>query len=95
MVFVSSNAAIATFRANIQNDTRVLSLNFCGCIDCSLVSHEIRGLKVIVRLPKAIKGLIWPRLTYDSDKPSWLKYNYDSIVIEQEAFLNTGKFFNL
>lgn len=80
------------FIANIQNDTRVLSLNFCGCIDCSLVSHEIRGLKVIVRLPKAIKGLIWPRLTYDSDKPSWLKYNYDSIVIEQEAFLNTARY---
>jgi hypothetical protein len=45
-----------------------------------MTSHELRGLNVIVRLVKRLKGVDWLHLLRSDDKVNWLKYNYDAIV---------------
>ncbi|XP_055390342.1 putative ATP-dependent RNA helicase TDRD12 [Condylostylus longicornis] len=73
------------FSAEIENDLNVLCINLFGCIDA--VSHEIRGLNVAVRMIKTIKGkqFYWPRLTEETDKHLWLKYNYESLLNHSDS----------
>lgn len=65
------------FVTDIQNEKFVLILNLLGSINPQTVSHEIKGLNVIVRLQKIIFEK-WPRLLKESTKYSWLKYNFNA-----------------
>lgn len=69
-----------------ENSTAHNMLHLFGCIDTKLVSHEIRGLSIIVRLVKLNKGVTWPRLLIQPDfKPKWLTCNYETVMMEQEV----------
>ncbi|KAI9587374.1 uncharacterized protein LOC119631807 [Glossina fuscipes] len=68
------------FTADIHGEEHVLILHFMGIIQPRLVSHELRGLNVVVLLVKGI-CMNWPRLLKDSTKPNWLTYNYNAIDI--------------
>lgn len=65
------------FVAEIQYEKCVLILNLLGSIDPKTVSHEIKGLNVVIRLKKIVFQK-WPRLLKDSTKYSWLKYNFNA-----------------
>lgn len=65
------------FVADIQGEKSVLILNLLGSINPQTVSHEIKGLNVIVRLQKVVFEK-WPRLLKESTKYSWLKYNFNA-----------------
>uniref|UniRef100_A0A1B0A769 RNA helicase n=1 Tax=Glossina pallidipes TaxID=7398 RepID=A0A1B0A769_GLOPL len=49
-------------------------------IVASFVSHELRGLNLVVLLVKGV-CVNWPRLLKDSTKFNWLTYNYNAIDI--------------
>ncbi|KAI8126831.1 putative ATP-dependent RNA helicase BoYb [Lucilia cuprina] len=72
------------FVAEIQTEKSVLNLNLLGSIEPQSVSHEIKGLNVVIRLKKIVYEK-WPRLLKETTKYSWLKYNFnafDSIEME-------------
>lgn len=61
-------------------------MHLFGCIEPELVSHEIRGLSIIVRMVKLNKGVTWPRLLIQPDfKPNWLTCNYEAVMLEKEV----------
>ena len=65
------------FVALIQGEKSVLHMNLLGYIDPCCISHEIKGLNVIVRLTKLVYEK-WPRLLNESTKYCWLKYNFNA-----------------
>ncbi|XP_061388957.1 uncharacterized protein LOC133324087 [Musca vetustissima] len=67
------------FNTIIQDEEYVVFLNLLGSIDPQQVSHEIKGLNVIIRLVKNV-FVTWPRLLQESTKYSWLKFNYNAIA---------------
>ncbi|XP_055913578.1 putative ATP-dependent RNA helicase TDRD12 [Eupeodes corollae] len=73
--------------AIVNGETNVLILNLLGYVRPDLVTHEIRGLNVVVRLVKDLY-MPWPRLLKDPTKFSWLKYNFNAIdmIHEEEMF---------
>ncbi|XP_065362954.1 putative ATP-dependent RNA helicase SoYb [Calliphora vicina] len=89
MIFISIHAPDITdyllevtsktilFVAEIQSEKSVLILNLLGSIDPQCVSHEIKGLNVVIRLKKIVFEK-WPRLLREATKYSWLKYNFNS-----------------
>ena len=72
---VTSKAVL--FVALIQGEKSVLHMNLLGYIDPCYISHEIKGLNVIVRLTKLVYEK-WPRLLNESTKYCWLKYNFNA-----------------
>uniref|UniRef100_A0A1B0FF51 RNA helicase n=1 Tax=Glossina morsitans morsitans TaxID=37546 RepID=A0A1B0FF51_GLOMM len=68
------------FTADIHGEEHILILHFMGIIQPRLVSHELRGLNVVVLLVKGV-CVNWPRLLKDSTKFNWLTYNYNAIDI--------------
>lgn len=63
----------------------MLHMNLFGCIDTEYTSHELRGLKVNVRLMKTLRGphIMWPRLLASDDRHQWLKYNTEAISLDE------------
>uniref|UniRef100_A0A1A9WKS7 Probable ATP-dependent RNA helicase spindle-E n=1 Tax=Glossina brevipalpis TaxID=37001 RepID=A0A1A9WKS7_9MUSC len=70
------------FAADIHGEEHILILHLLGSIQPKLISHELRGLNVIVRLVKSI-CLNWPRLLINSTKVSWLTYNYAAVDVHE------------
>uniref|UniRef100_A0A1B0G377 RNA helicase n=1 Tax=Glossina morsitans morsitans TaxID=37546 RepID=A0A1B0G377_GLOMM len=68
------------FTTDIHGEEHILILHFMGIIQPRLVSHELRGLNIVVPLVKGV-CVNWPRLLKDSTKFNWLTYNYNAIDI--------------
>uniref|UniRef100_A0A1A9V1E2 CS domain-containing protein n=1 Tax=Glossina austeni TaxID=7395 RepID=A0A1A9V1E2_GLOAU len=67
------------FAAEIHGEENILILDLFGVVTPKLVSHELRGLNVvIVRLVKSVH-ITWPRLL----KYPWLSYNYNFIDVRE------------
>lgn len=62
-----------------------------GCVDPEYTSSEIRGLFIVVRMLKSVKGNDWPRLMIDTDRHHWLTYDFD--FISTDDLLIKGIFF--
>lgn len=81
----------------LNNDLYSLSINLFGAVDNTILSHEIRGLNIVVRLVKAVKGagyFYWPHLIASESSNytnKWLKYDYDAIVIDDTVTGNYRK----
>lgn len=80
----NSTMIFAHFIPNEQPQLAII--NFFGLIDTKLVSHQIRGLNLIIRVPKQIVGISWPRLHKEDDKFSNIKYNLDTMKALDEDF---------
>lgn len=52
-------------------------------VNPKLVSHELRGLNIVVRLVK-IPCVEWPRLTETDDRSKFIKYNTENISVDFE-----------
>lgn len=63
----------------VPTDNQLMVINLFGIINNKMVSHEIRGLNLIIRLPKNLPGIPWPRLTDEEEKFAHIKYNFDSL----------------
>ncbi|KAM7346644.1 uncharacterized protein ACRADG_006487 isoform 2-T2 [Cochliomyia hominivorax] len=74
------------FVAEVQLETTVLKLNLLGSIDPQSVSHEIKGLNVVVRLKKIVFEK-WPRLLKEPTKYSWLKYNFNTFDANEMEYI--------
>lgn len=52
-----------TFHSFVVNDQRYENiLNLFGCVDAKYTSHEVQGLKIVIRLMKTLAAEHWPRL---------------------------------
>ncbi|XP_058976199.1 putative ATP-dependent RNA helicase TDRD12 [Musca domestica] len=71
---------------SIQGEEYVVFLHLLGSIDPQQVSHEIKGLNVIIRLVKNV-FVPWPRLLQESTKYSWLKFNYNAIASSELEYI--------
>uniref|UniRef100_A0A336LWA6 RNA helicase n=1 Tax=Culicoides sonorensis TaxID=179676 RepID=A0A336LWA6_CULSO len=69
-----------------NSEPHLLVINFFGLIHPKSASHQIRGLNLIIRLPKQILGVNWPRLHYEDDKFGNVKYNLDTMKILADDF---------
>lgn len=80
------------FVAIVNGETNVLILNLLGYVRPEMVTHEIRGLNVVVRLVKDLY-MPWPRLLEDPTKFPWLKYNYNAVddLLKEEEDTIFGK----
>lgn len=77
-----------------DEEPRLNIVNFFGAINQKLVSHQVRGLNIIVRLPKRFPGLLWTQLQREDEKFAHIKYNLDTMNPLDEDFLpdkNTDK----
>ncbi|XP_067639600.1 putative ATP-dependent RNA helicase TDRD12 isoform X2 [Eurosta solidaginis] len=70
------------FYAEINEQSNALVLNFAGLIEPTLVSHEIRGLNVVVRLVKGV-FMKWPRLLKQTTRYPWLTFNLNAIDLSE------------
>lgn len=70
-----------------DEEPRLNIVNFFGAINQKLVSHQIRGLNLIVRLPKRFPGLLWTQLQRENEKFAHIKYNLDTMNPLDEDFL--------
>lgn len=61
----------------------VAVINFFGHIECENITHEVRGLNVVVRLHK-LGQIMWPRLLLAADKCSWITQNLEKFADERE-----------
>lgn len=61
------------------------SLPFYSSVDVEQVSHELRGLNIIVRLLKKNLANEWPRLTASSERCWFIKYSTAKIPIHAEG----------
>uniref|UniRef100_A0A1A9UER8 RNA helicase n=1 Tax=Glossina austeni TaxID=7395 RepID=A0A1A9UER8_GLOAU len=68
------------FAADNHVEEHISILYFMGIIKSRLVSHELRGLNVVVLLVKDV-CVNWPRLLKDSTKFNWLICNYNAIDV--------------
>lgn len=69
-----------------EKHTTFNMLHLFGCIETEYLSHEIRGLNIIIRMVKLNKGVTWPRLLIQPDfKPNWLTCNYEAVSLEREV----------
>lgn len=67
-----------------ENRTEKAIINFFNLIDSKLCSHEIRGLNIIVRLPKKALDCEWPRLTETRERSQFIKFSAEKISMEIE-----------
>lgn len=74
------------FAAEIQGEKYVLILNLLGSVDPQYVSHEIKGLNVVVRLVKYVFEK-WPRLLEQPIKYPWLKYNFNAFDSKEMEYI--------
>lgn len=70
-----------------EEQPRLTIINFFGIIKPNLVSHQIRGLNLIIRLPKLCPGLSWSRLTIEKDKFPHIKYNLNTMNPLDDDFI--------
>lgn len=84
--FLEVTSKTLLFVATIQSEKFVLILNFLASVDCASVSHEIKGLNVVVRLKKTY-FIKWPRLLQQSTKYSWLKYNFNAFDTKEMEYI--------
>ncbi|XP_017480966.1 PREDICTED: putative ATP-dependent RNA helicase TDRD12 isoform X2 [Rhagoletis zephyria] len=70
------------FYAIINDQPHALVLNFLGIVEPSLISHEIRGLNVMVRLVKGV-FMKWPRLLQQSMRYPWITFNLNAIDLTE------------
>ncbi|XP_053949152.1 uncharacterized protein LOC128857417 [Anastrepha ludens] len=70
------------FYAIINDQPYALVMNFLGIVEPSLVTHEIRGLNVVVRLVKGV-FMKWPRLLQQSTRFPWLNFNLNAIDLSE------------
>ncbi|KAL9914792.1 putative ATP-dependent RNA helicase TDRD12 [Glossina fuscipes] len=75
------------FAAEIHGEENILILNLLGAVAPKLVSHELLGLNVIVRLVKCVY-ITWPRLLKDPGKFGWLSYDYNFIDVREIDGIN-------
>lgn len=59
-------------------------IQFYSRIDLKLCSHEIRGLNLIVRMPKKVLDCQWPRLTETRERSQFIKFSAEKISTEIE-----------
>lgn len=57
-------------------------LNFFGSIDNQHVTHQVRGLNVVVRLRKSCP-VMWPRLLLTAEKCNWVIQNFEAFKDEE------------
>lgn len=69
-----------------NEDPQLRIINFFGLINTKQVSHQIRGLNLVIRVPKRFVGLLWPYLNKEGDKGSNIKYNLDSLRALDDDF---------
>lgn len=69
-----------------NEETQILVINFFGLIDVTRVSYQIRGLNLLIRLPKRFAGIFWSRLTKEDEKFSHIKYNLETMTSLDEEF---------
>ncbi|XP_018802414.1 PREDICTED: uncharacterized protein LOC108977261 isoform X2 [Bactrocera latifrons] len=80
--YLEVTADTLIFAANIQDVPHALVLNLLGIVEPSLVSHEIRGLNVFVRLVKGV-FMKWPRLLQQTLRYPWLTYNLNALDLSE------------
>lgn len=68
-----------------ENNQIVAILNLFGCVEHHLVTHQLRGLNVAIRLKKSIE-LKWPRLLRAEDKCNHIKYDLNHAINDLEDF---------
>lgn len=54
-------------------------LNLFGCVNAELTSHKLRGLNIVIRLAKTLKGISWPRLVQTKEKNRSIEYNFEAL----------------
>lgn len=82
---ITEQDLILEFKSDpVDEEPRVLLLNFYAAIDTRLASYEKPGLNLIVRLPKLFKGINWLQLQATDEKFAYIKYNYDALIILDE-----------
>lgn len=72
------------FRTKNNEEDLVAVINFFGTVETGVVTHEIRGLNVIVRLRKSFP-IMWPRLLYTAEKCSWVIQNLELFKDEEAS----------
>lgn len=67
-------------------------LNFFGAIDTEGVTASMRGLVLVITMPKFLPGskFNWPRLLLTTQYFRWLKY-YDNLVEDDEQEFLIGE----
>ncbi|XP_063709549.1 putative ATP-dependent RNA helicase TDRD12 [Culicoides brevitarsis] len=69
-----------------QQEPSLMVINFFGMVVPKLVSHQIRGLNLVIRLPKQFVGNLWPNLTKEEDKNPFIKYKLETMEPIEEDF---------
>ncbi|XP_063704627.1 putative ATP-dependent RNA helicase TDRD12 [Culicoides brevitarsis] len=68
-------------------EPKITIINFYGHVIPELVSHNVRGLNIIVRLPKRVSGYIWRQLQKEDEKFPHIRYNLDNYKPLEEEFV--------
>lgn len=56
-----------------DDEKYLLSVVFFAAVVPELTIHEVRGLTIVVRLPKLVQTIQWPSLMKNGDKVPWLQ----------------------
>lgn len=72
---------------SIDAEPQLTIVNFFASIKPKSVSHQIRGLNLIIRLPKRYPGLLWTQLQIENEKFSNIKYNLDTMMPLDDDFV--------
>lgn len=75
------------FQAVIEQKYYWLDLEFFGPICCDSVEYSSKGQYFEIKVEKYIKGELWPRLTYQDIKHSWIKLDPDFIFKKDDESL--------
>lgn len=68
--------SMVLFAYQFDDDVKLLELHLLATIKSEKTTTKIRGTNFHITLLKAVP-LMWPRLTFSSDKFTWLKYHFD------------------
>ncbi|KAL5276971.1 TDRD12 family protein [Megaselia abdita] len=68
--------SMVIFAYMFDGELKLLELHLLATIKSEKTTTKIRGVNFHMTLLKAVP-LMWPRLTFSSDKFPWLKYHYD------------------
>lgn len=79
--------SMVLFAYKFDDELKLLELHLLATIKSEKTTTKIRGVNFHMTLLKAVP-LMWPRLTFSSDKFSWLKYHYDKF---EDNFMEGSK----
>lgn len=79
--------SMVIFAYMLEGELKLLELHLLASIESKKTTTKIRGVTFHMTLLKAVP-LMWPRLTFSSDKFTWLHYHFDKL---QDKFEGTSK----